>query len=45
MASLLNFSVEGITCAIPNDYTLFVVQMISLINPAVKGEDIWHGEY
>ena len=38
MASLLNFSVEGITCAIPNDYTLFVVQMISLINPAEKGE-------
>ncbi len=38
MASLLNFSVEGITCAIPNDYTLFVVQMIALVNPGTQGE-------
>jgi purine-binding chemotaxis protein CheW len=40
MPSLLNFSVEGIACAIPNDYTLFVVQMIALIKPAVQGERV-----
>lgn len=40
MASLLNFSVEGISCAIPNDYILFVVQMIALINPSVPGERV-----
>ncbi len=34
MTSLLNFSVEGIACAIPNDITLFVVQMIALEQPA-----------
>ena len=40
MASLLNFSVEGISCAIPNDYILFVVQMIALIKPSVPGERV-----
>lgn len=40
MASLLNFSVEGISCAIPNDYILFVVQMTALINPPVPGERV-----
>ena len=35
MTSLLYFSVEGIACAIPNENTLFVVQMIALTQPAV----------
>ncbi|MCK9591547.1 MAG: chemotaxis protein CheW [Methanoregula sp.] len=37
MTSLLKFSVEGIACAIPNNCTLFVVQMIALILPDVPG--------
>lgn len=35
MTSLLYFSVEGVACAIPNENTLFVVQMIALTQPAV----------
>jgi chemotaxis signal transduction protein len=38
MTSFLCFSVEGIACAIPNDYTLFVMQMIALIQPSETGE-------
>jgi purine-binding chemotaxis protein CheW len=37
MTSLLNFTVEGIPCAIPNESTLFVVQMIALSQPAAPG--------
>ena len=37
MTSLLTFSVEGVPCAIPNEYSLFVVQMIALKQPAVPG--------
>ncbi|HOX35250.1 MAG TPA: chemotaxis protein CheW [Methanoregulaceae archaeon] len=37
MTSLLTFSVDGIPCAIPNEYSLFVVQMIALKQPAVPG--------
>ena len=36
MTSLLRFSVEGISCAIPNQYLLFVVQMIALMQPSKK---------
>ena len=36
MTSLLRFSVKGIPCAIPNQYLLFVVQMIALIQPPVN---------
>lgn len=34
MTSLLYFFVEGIACAIPHQYTQFVVQMIALMPPA-----------
>ncbi len=38
MASLLTFSVQGIPCAIRNEVSLFVVQMVALMPSAVPGE-------
>ena len=37
MMSLLNFTVEGITCAIPYQNIKFVVQMVALHPPVVPG--------
>jgi chemotaxis signal transduction protein len=37
MTSLLNFSVEGISCAISNESAQFVVQMIAFTQPAIPG--------